>query len=422
MKSDVCIVGAGPAGLTAAISAVQSGAQTVIVEANAVAGRKLLRSGRGRCNLTHTGTVKDFVKAYGRFGEFLRHSLSQFTPQHVRQYFARQNLQTKVEKDGCVFPITDRATDVKRVLVTHARGLDVRFLYGKKAKAVEKTSHGFVTTAGEQKIYSHSVIIATGGVTWPFTGSTGDGYKFAGALGHGISQPRACLVPLVTVENSPAELARSRRVGVENVRIKATVNGKRITVAGPIVFTEDGISGPAAFDLSRLLADFLPSPADPIKITVDVMPQFQLKDLNSQIISLCSKNPKTELAGVLARLLPRPLMLNLCQRLQPSGQILAGQLNITKRRQLINMLKKMPLSIKSTHPIAEATVTRGGVCTDQIDPKTMQSKLCAGLFFAGEVINADGPSGGYNLQICFSTGALAGQSAAKFAAKMSKAP
>lgn len=399
----------------AGIFAAQGGAKTVIVESNTIAGRKLLRSGRGRCNLSHTGTIQEFVKAYGPFGKFLRHSLAEFSTDKVRGYFAEQKLQTKVEKGGCVFPITNRAADVKRVLVMHARGLEVRFVYGKKVKAVKKTGDEFVTAADGEKIHSRSVVIATGGVTWPFTGSTGDGYKFAKALGHSVVGPRACLAGLVSVEDWPGKLAD---VAVANVRINAVIDGKKVSSAGPMMFAEDGISGPVAFDFSRLITDLLPNPKKPIKVTIDLMPQQKLADLSRQIGSLCEKAPKKELAGVLARFLPRPLMLDLCRRLNPSGPILAGQLEKTKRRRLIGMIKKMPLSIKSTRPIAEATVTRGGVATDEIDPKTMHSAICAGLFFAGEVINADGPCGGYNLQICWSTGALAGRNAAALSAQL----
>lgn len=409
MKCDVCIIGAGSAGLMAAIATATQGAVTVIIERNTIAGRKLLHTGRGRCNLTHAGTVDELVKAYGPFGRFLRHCLHEFGPQQLCRYFEDRKLQTKVEKDGCIFPITDRATDVSRVLVTHCRQLAVRFLYGRTVTCIEKTTEGFVTSAGQDRVLSQSVIIATGGVSWPFTGSTGDGYKFAESLGHSLVPPRACLVPLTTVESWPASLAG---VGVENVRVTARIDNRNIITSGPIMFTSDGIGGPAVFDLSRLITDFLPRPAEPVKLAIDLLVEHNSQQLDSQLIQLCAANPKKELAGVLARLLPRSLMLWVCGQLSPSGQILAGQLEKAKRRHLLGLLKKMPLSVKATRPLAEATVTRGGVSTDELDPRTMQSKICPRLFFAGEVINVDGPCGGYNLQICWSTGALAGRSAA----------
>lgn len=396
--------------MMASISSAKAGAKTSIVEANTTAGRKLLRTGRTRCNLTHTGAVEDFIKAYGPFGRFLQYSLRALSPDDLRKYFAQHKLKTKVGKDGCVFPITDRATDVVRVFVDDARKLSVRFLYGRRVKSIEKDHNGFVLQANGEKLTARSVIIATGGITWPHTGSTGDGYKFAQAFGHSIVEPKACLASLVTVEIWPGELTG---VGVGNVVITAKICNRKFRTSGPMMFTDDGIDGPAVFDLSRLITDFLPNPSEPIRITVDMMPEYQPGQLDREIISLCANNPEKELAGVLARFLPRSLMLNLSRQLNPSQTILAGQLQKTQRRQLVNMLKKLPLSIKATGPIAEATVTRGGISTGEINPKTMESKLCSRLFFAGEIINVDGPSGGFNLQIAFSTGHLSGKMAAK---------
>jgi len=409
MKTQVCIIGAGPAGLTAAISAAKAGAETALIEANSSAGRKLLRTGRTRCNLTHTGSVDDFIKAYGPFGRFLRHSLHDLSPDDLRRYFARHKLEMKVEKDGCIFPVTDRASDVLRILVEDARDLSVRFLYGWPVQSIAKDQTGFMLLSNARKITANAVIIATGGVTWPHTGSTGDGYRFAQAFGHTIIEPKPCLVPLVTVEAWPAQLAG---VGVPDVVITTQVCGRKLRSAGAMMFTHDGIGGPAVFDLSRLIADFLPASADPINICVDLMPQYQTQQLDSSIISLCSNSPRKELAGALAELLPRALLLKLCAQINAPAALVASQLQKAQRRHLVAMLKKLPLSIKAAHPIAEATVTRGGVSTDEIDPTTMESRLCPGLFFAGEVMDVDGPSGGYNLQIAFSTGTLAGKTAA----------
>ena len=409
MKTQVCIIGAGPAGLMAAISAANAGAETILVEGNSSAGRKLLRTGRTRCNLTHTGSVDDFIKAYSPFGRFLRHSLHDLSPDDLRRYFARHKLEMKVEKDGCVFPVTDRASDVLRILVEDARDLSVRFLYGWPVQSTAKDQTVFLLLSNARKITANAVIIATGGVTWPHTGSTGDGYRFARAFGHTIVEPKPCLVPLVTVETWPGQLAG---LGVPYVVITAQVSGRKLRCAGAMMFTHDGIGGPTIFDLSRLIADFLPASAGPINICVDLLPQYQTQQLDSSIISLCSDNPRKELAGALAELLPRALLLKLCALSDAPADTVASQLQKAQRKQLVAILKRLPLSIKAAHPIAEATVTRGGVSTDEIDPTTMESRLCPGLFFAGEVMNVDGPSGGYNLQIAFSTGALAGRTAA----------
>jgi len=410
MKTDVCIIGAGPAGLFASIFSAQAGAKTIVVERNSTACRKLLRTGRSRCNLTHTGSVEDFVRLYGPFGRFLRHSLYEFSADDLRQYFAQQGLQTKIEKDGCVFPVTDRAGDVAGVLVDHARKLSVRFLYGREVQSIERNQDGFVVLADKEKISSQRVIIATGGVTWPFTGSTGDGYKFAKAFGHTVVGPKASLAPLVTAQTWPGQLSG---VGIPDVVIKAKVGNRKVCTSGPILFTGNGIGGPAVLELSRLVTDFLPDYTNPIKVTIDMLPEYKLEQLDKEIISLCSQHPKKDLAGVLARFLPKSLILNLCKQVNLPTTITAGKLLKSQRMQLVRMFKGLPLSIVATCPIAEATVTRGGICINEINPKTTESSLCPGLFYAGEVINVDGPCGGFNLQIAFSTGHLAGKMAAK---------
>jgi len=410
MKTDVCITGAGPAGLFAAISAAQSGVKTIVVERNTTAGRKLLRTARGRCNITHTGSVEDFVKVYGPCGRFLKHSLYEFSAENLREYLDQKDLKTIAEKNGFVFPISNRASDVAEVLVEDALKQSVRFLYGQSVTSVEKTADGFEVLTDKEKISTNAVIIATGGVTWPFTGSTGDGYNFAKAFGHTIAKPKASLTSLITTEKWPAQLAG---VGLEKVVIKTKIANRKLCARGPLMFTSSGIGGPAVFDISRAVTEFLPNYKNPLKITIDTLPDWQSNQLENKIIALCTENPKKDIASILTQILPKSFISNLCKQIEPSKLVTAGQLTKTQRKQLVMMLKQLTVSITATGPIDEAHVTQGGVSTAEIDPKTMQSKLCNGLYFAGEVINVDGPCGGYNLQIAFSTGHLAGTSAAK---------
>jgi len=413
MKYDVCIIGGGAAGLMAAIFAAQNGDRTAVIEKNTVVGRKLLKTGRGRCNLTHTGTIDDFVREYDFCGRFLKHGLHEFSPEAVRQFFAQRGLATKVEKDGCVFPLTDRAADVSRVLVDAARRNMVQFIYGRTVKSIEKQSDNtFILKTTSDQYECTAVILATGGASWPRTGSTGDGYRFAKAVGHTLIEPKAALAAVSTVETWPSRL---QGVGIPKVRVSTVLEDKKIQTTGPLMFTDDGLGGPVIFDLSRAITDYLYESPQPLPIKLDLCPSRDFQQLETFILDGCAAHPKQEIARVVTDLLPRAAALYVVEQIQPAGHpVLAGQLPKESRRELIYFIKEMPLTIRAIRPLAEATITRGGVSLDEIEPTTMQSRLCAGLFFAGEVINADGPCGGYNLQIAWSTGALAGKSAALF--------
>lgn len=410
MNTQVCIVGAGPAGLTAAVFAAQAGAKVLLIERGTVAGRKLLKTGRGRCNITHTGTMDDFVRAYDDCGRFLKPALYEYPPQAVREFFRSHQLATKEEKDGCVFPITDRAADVCRILVDTARRLNVEFLYGRHVWSVEKSSAGFYVTTDKQTVRAAAVLLATGGMSWSYTGSTGDGYRIAAELGHTIIPPKAALCPLITEETWPGTL---QGVGIPEVIIGAVLNKKKIEACGPLMFTGDGIGGPAVFDLSRHLTDALTCSQSPVPITVDFLPAVEAADLDQWLIAQCAAQPKREVAGLLSVKLPRQFCLQLEEFFSPGRPTIAAHFTKDQRADLLRRIKAMPLTIAKTAPLEQATVTRGGVSRDQIDPQTMQSRLCDGLFFAGEVIDADGPCGGYNLQIAWSTGALAAKTAAR---------
>lgn len=410
MKTDICIIGAGPAGLMAAIFSAKAGAGTTVIEANTVPGRKLLLTGGGRCNLTHQAEPQELARAFGAKGRFLRHALYQFSPQDVQDFFARLGLATRIEKDGCIFPVSDRSGDVRDTLVKQAKKLGVTILYGKRVGYIAKETDSFIVQAGQVCVCAQRLIIATGGLSWPQTGCTGDGYRFARRFGHTIIQPKATLVRLVTGETWSRQLAGT---AVENVTISACIENKKLTASGAMVFTEDGIGGPAAQDMSRYLTDYLPARIKPPSIAVDLMPCLNAGELEKQIIKYIGANPKKKLANVLAEFMPRRLATVLCRQVGGDEDLPAGQIKRDLRKKLVRTIKALPLSIVRTRPIAEATVTHGGVCITEIESKTMESKVCPGLFFVGEVLDLDGPCGGYNLQLCWSTGALAGVSASQ---------
>jgi predicted Rossmann fold flavoprotein len=409
METEICIIGAGPAGLTAAIFARQSGAHTTIIEGNTTPGRKLMLTGAGRCNLTHNASPAELVRTFGPVqGRFLSYCLYKFSPQDVLKFFASLRLKTRTEQDGCVYPASDRAGDVRDALINRAKKLGVNFLYDKRAEKIAKQAATFIIHTPKEPVRAEKVIIATGGLSWPKTGCTGDGYRFAQSFGHNITRTKASLVPLVSLEDWPGQLAGTP---VENVRISACINKKKIATAGALIFTDDGIGGPAVLDMSRHLTDYLDAGKAPIEIILDLAPNIEQSAFDKEIVELLSANPKKKIVNILAEFLPKRIENFLCKRVGCHDELAAGQLNKDARKKLVAAIKALPLSIVRTRDIAEATVTRGGVSLKEIEPKTMESKICPGLFFAGEVLDVDGPCGGYNLQICFSTGALAASAA-----------
>ncbi|MHC5083732.1 MAG: BaiN/RdsA family NAD(P)/FAD-dependent oxidoreductase [Planctomycetota bacterium] len=408
MNTDICIIGAGPAGLMAAITAAESGAKVTLIERNTSAGRKLRHTGGGRCNLTHDGSIGEFVKAYGPAGRFLKHSLYEFSADDLRTYFAGRGVPTKVLEDGCVFGVTENAGDVARALIDHAKQLGVQLLYDKPVDQIEKTGDAFIVRAKNETISTQSVIVATGGASWPKTGSTGDGYMFAKAFGHTIITPRAALTTLKAKEAWAGQLAG---VAVSEIVIKTKIGKRQISQRGPLVFTDKGIGGPAVLNMSNHLTDRLPNHENPIPVTIDLLPGYTPEELDKEIIALCQQYPKKELPPAIVSLLPKSLITAICHQLDAAPNLTASTLSKKLRHKLVEMLKHLPLSIVATGPLEQATITRGGVSLDEVNRQTMESKLQPGLFFAGEVLNADGPCGGYNLQIAFSTGHLAGKSA-----------
>ena len=410
MKTDVCIIGAGPAGLMAAIYSAKSNAQTTVVEANTAAGRKLLLTGGGRCNITHADGINKFIKTFGPKGRFLQYCFHEFQPEQVRKFFADRGIETKIEEDGCVFPVTDNAEDVQKVLLSESAKNGVHFLYDRRVEGIEKCGEGFNIRTGRETIAANKVIIATGGISYPDTGSKGDGCKFAEKLGHTIIRPKASLVPLITKQTWPAELAGT---AVDNVRITANHEKHKFNATGAMLFTQNGIGGPAVVDLSFSLTDYLPSIENPIELSMDMACGMDEMELEKRILAKFEQSPHKTLVNILAEFLPKRLATVLCREFGFDGNIVGRQVRKDSRKKLVRTLKALPLCVTAARPIAEAMVTRGGVNITEVDPKTMESKICSGLFFAGEVMDVDGPCGGYNLQICWSTGAIAGIAAGR---------
>jgi len=423
LKTGVCVVGAGPAGLMAAIHAVGGPAPVWVLETNATAGRKLLLTGGGRCNLTHASSPEEIARAFdespepkGRAGRtvkpgrFLRHSLYEFPPESVRQFFQSRDLASIVETDGCVFPAGNQAADVRNLLVRETEKLGVRLQYQSRVHEIVRAQEDFIVHLQDRQISAGRVILAAGGLSWPQTGSTGDGYRFAERLGHTILPPRPALVPLVTRETWVAELAG---VALADVTIRVASDKHSPAVTGNMLFTPRGLGGPAVLNLSRFLTDALPSEPHGIPVAIDLFPKMDESRMDRRLQQLLQTHAKRTLANAVSELVPRQFAQTLCRLAGCDCDLHAGQLTAERRRHLVATVKRLPLHVIAAEPIAKATVTRGGVSRDEIEPRTMESKIRPGLFFAGEVIDLDGPCGGYNLQMCWSTGALAGRSAGR---------
>ena len=409
METEVCIIGAGPAGLMAAIGAATKRAATMVVEGNANAGHKLLVTGGGRCNFTHAASVDELVRAFGQAGRFLRHSFHELPPEDVRAFFAARGVAATVEPDGCVFPAVDRATEIRDALVREAEVHGVHCVYGRPVTQVDVVANAFEIRTKRHTIAARRAIIATGGLSWPQTGSTGDCYRLAGKLGHALVAAKPSLVPLLTRDKWPGELAG---VAVADAALRATIGGRKVISKGHMVFTNDGLGGPAAQDLSRFLTDALAEGPSEVEMRLDLVPALDETTLDRRLQDQLAAHPKKRMPNILAEIVPKRLAATLCRLARCNADLQANQVTKDIRKRLAGLLKLLPLCVTGTRPIAEATVTRGGVGLPQIEPRTMASKVCPGLYFAGEVIDADGPCGGYNLQMCFATGLLAGRSAA----------
>ena len=401
-RFDICVIGGGPAGLMAALEGARQGLDTVLLEKNTAPGRKLLVTGGGRCNITNMLKPADFLRACRPYERFLRHSIYSFPPQALISFLAENGLETEVLGDGCVFPASQRAYDVLDVLVNACKRQGVKFICDRAVNSIEKAGGMFVIACNKGSYESKKVVIAAGGASWPQTGSTGDGYDLAQSLGHTIVTPKACLVPLDIRE---AWISRLAGVSLTQVSLY-TRDNKKHSISGPLVFTDTGIGGPAVLNFSRQIVQALES--SEVKAFIDILPTVPQDELAKRVNQSILKNPKSQFYNLLREYVPRSLGNILAEIIGISPRKLANQLLKQERFKLVSLLKALPVTIIGTRPIETATVTRGGVANDEIDSKTMASKLCENLYLCGEVMDVDGPCGGYNLQIAFSTGRLAG--------------
>ena len=404
----VLVIGGGAAGMAAAIAAADSGAAVTVVERNEKLGKKVYITGKGRCNVTNDCERDEFLKEVPRNPRFLYSALSAFSPRDMMNLLENSGCPVTVQRGRRVFPASEKASDVIRTLshLMGERGVRVRLNSRVKTLNTSENAVCGVTLENGEQLTADAVILCCGGVSYPMTGSTGDGYALAQSAGHTLVPRQAVLTALETVEQWPCEL---QGLSLKNVRLTLK-NGKKTlyTELGEMLFTHFGISGPMVLEMSCHLPDTLTD----ARVTLDLKPGLTMEQLDARLQRDFIEQPRKQLQNVLPGLLPLRLAGLFPGLAQVDGGTQCSQISRADREKLLQALKALPLTIRARRPMEEAIVTRGGVSVKEIAPATMESKLVRGLFFAGEMIDVDAHTGGYNLQIAFATGMLAGKCAA----------
>jgi hypothetical protein len=395
----------------AAIRAGELGQTVILVDKNPSIGKKLLLSGKGRCNLTNATDLDSFLKRFSRNGEFLRDAFKKFFNQDLMNFFEVRGLSLKVERQLRVFPVTDSSSSIINTLEKELFKQNVSLMLNLKVKDVRVMSNqvkGVNLETGEF-LPCDKVILATGGVSYTFTGSTGDGLEFASKTGHDIAPLLPGLIPLVAGEKYIKEL---EGLALRNISIRFRSGKKEIeSEVGEMVFTSFGISGPLVLTLSGKIADWLADKKE-VFTEIDLKPGLTVEQLNARFLREFTANAKKGIKNVMRSLLPIKLIDLFLELAKIDPHKKANQVTQGERETLVALLKGWRLTIIGTRPIEEGMVTQGGVSLKNINPRTMESRLVKGLYFCGEMIDIDADTGGFNLQAAFSTGYLAGESAA----------
>ena len=406
--SDVAVIGGGAAGMMAAIAAAEAGAKVTVFEPNAVLGRKLRITGKGRCNVTNDCSAAEVMENVTRNPRFLTGALYRFPPADVMAFFEERGVPLKTERGRRVFPVSDRAADISRAMEKEMELLGVSVVHTKVNSLIlgEDGCTGVRTDAGEYA--ASAVIVATGGASYPATGSRGDGYRFARDAGMKIVPQTPSLIPIVTKENN----APLSGLSLKNVTLRVT-RGDRVIFSemGEMLFTHFGVSGPLVLSASAHMRETMAG----YRLFIDLKPALDEATLDARLVSDLKKYAQRDFLNSLSDLLPQKLIDPVIALTGIDPRKKAGALTREERRRLGAILKAYPLTPVRFRPIDEAIITAGGVDVGGLHTKTMMSKTVPGLFFAGEVIDVDAYTGGYNLQIAFSTGMAAGKCAAEFA-------
>ena len=407
--SEIVVIGGGAAGCMAALAAAEGGAPVTLLERNPKLGRKLYITGKGRCNLTNHCPAGELLQNVPGNGRFLTSAVTRFPPAETEAFFEGLGVPLKVERGNRVFPASDRAADIIDALLRALRRAGVSIVQDRAVGLTVEEGH-VTAVRGEKGNYPcKAAVIATGGASYPLTGSTGDGYDFARALGHTVVEPRPSLVPLVAEQDF---CARMQGLSLRNVAIQVKNSKKKTVYAqqGELLFTHFGLSGPLILSASAHMRDM---GKERYHILLDLKPALDREKLDARVLRDLGEGANKDFRHVLEGLVPRlmvPVMLELADI---PGELKANSVTRTQRRRLVETLKCVRIDIAGPRPMAEAIITAGGVKTGEVDPHTMASKRTGGVYFAGEVLDVDAYTGGFNLQIAWSTGRAAGLSAAE---------
>ena len=412
--SRVLVIGGGPAGMMAAITAAENGNEVTILEKMPSFGKKLLITGKGRCNITSSLYMSEFIKKTPGNGKFLYSAFQNYTNADIIEFLKKQGLEVKEERGNRIFPVTDKSIDVLNCFKKRIDELKIKYkLETRVEKILIKNNEVLGVRTNREIIQTDKIILATGGKSYPLTGSTGDGYKIARDLGHTIIPIKPALVPVEVYEKE--ECKKIQGLSLRNIAIKIIDTDRKKTIYedfGEMVFTHFGISGPTILSGSAHLAkykdiDYLLKKRY-IKITIDLKPALTEEHLDDRILRDFKEFKNKQFKNSLDKLLPQKMITLIVELSGINPDKMVNEITKEERRHLVQLIKYFTITIKNFRPVEEAIITCGGISTKEINPKTMESKLIKGLYFAGEIIDVDAYTGGFNLQIAYSTGYTAG--------------
>ena len=411
----VIVIGGGPAGMMSAITASQNGNEVILLEKMERLGRKLLITGKGRCNITSSLPIQEFIQNIPGNGQFLYSAFNNYTNTDIINFLKSEGLEVKEERGKRIFPITDKSLDVLKCFEKKLKALNVKIEYNAEVVSIKKDLDRFeVELKNGTILNSNKVIIATGGKSYPLTGSTGDGYKLAKQLGHTVTQIKPSLVPFEAYDKKTCKELQGLSLKNVGIEFKDIEKNKVIYEDfGEMLFTHFGVSGPTILSGSAHLVryknidDLLKNKK--IILKIDFKPALSEEKLDKRILRDFDEEKNKELKHSLDKLLPKKLIPVIIEKSEINPEKRVNEITKQERKILVNLLKNFELEISKFRPIEEAIITSGGIDIKEINPKTMESKIVPGLYFAGEIIDVDGYTGGFNLQIAYSTGFTAGQ-------------